>query len=164
MRGLVLGQAPPNSLSSPSFWPFDCDSGTRLARYCGAEDRAHLLRSFVTGNLNPRCVGERNGQDLFDRALALQVWDEWCDHVFDTYDRVLVCGAGPAGVVMPRAELLTVYSITMQGKATLLMYAPHPSGGNRWWNDASKRQWACERLRAFCEPVLAPTRRLVGVG
>lgn len=150
----MLGQAPPAG-SPPDFWPFDCDTGTRLARYAGFGSRERLLGEWVTANLNPECLGRNAwGSDIFDLETAHRTWDEWSGHVLSTYDRVLVCGAGPASVVLPGADMLCTYSLHLEGQVTLLAWCPHPSGGNRWWNDAEKAKVARRFLNGFMRPGL----------
>jgi uracil-DNA glycosylase len=130
-RILIIGQAP----SRDGRDRFAGKSGDRIARFCGLQRGAQLLEFFDVENLLPAYVGATATGDRFPVALAreraAQLRSAWSP------DRpVILVGRGVArafGLDFPYFQWRVI------GGGIPVAVVPHPSGRNRYWNQASHR-------------------------
>jgi hypothetical protein len=122
--------------------------GEALARLLGVHPLSLYVRNYRF-NLNARWRGKQHGADVFDaeegaRTLRRILRD------YPEIERVLCLGRHVGEVVgfSSRDPLLT--KISYEGRSFLLF--PHPSGLNRWWNDASNYELAIRALTEFLTP------------
>lgn len=137
----IIGQAPSRD-GAGAVAPFSGRSGAFLARLAGAEDFDDVRRLAQVENVLARWPGKRGKGDAFPileaRAAAARL-------KFGGGDAVLFVGRGSAAACGFRAPFLAWRTFRL-GRAAVF---PHPSGVNRWWNDAGNRQAAGRFLRAF---------------
>lgn len=139
---LLIGQAPSSRGGGRS--PFDCGrtgSGTFLNAVAGinvisAVDAVNLLRRFP---------GKEGKGDAFPAAAARKSAARMLPGLAG---RPIVLLAGKrvaAAFGVRRLEYFREFRLGASPAAII----PHPSGVNRWWNDAGNRRRASLFLRAF---------------
>jgi uracil-DNA glycosylase len=135
---LFVGQAP----GRDKLYPFIGKSGYALARLLGIE-YANLFDQHRLINLVDVWQGKSGKGDRFDPSgidCAAKV-----AHHAEGVHGIVLCGgtvAKACGVTTPFLD-----QFMLHGKPALVL--PHPSGVNRWWNDARNKKSAQRRLRRF---------------
>ena len=117
--------------------------GSKLAVLAGL-DPYTFRTSFARRNLHARWNGKIGRGDRFDRVEAEVAAKSLRDQPFESY---VLLGMNVAKAFGVNAnEWLAVVEET-DSKRFLIF--PHPSGINRWWNDALNRDAARKALRSF---------------
>lgn len=156
-RLVVIGQAPSrNHPDKPLFpYPKGC-SGYRLAKLMGVSPW-RFLRSTVRLNVFYEAPGELG---YFPTAAARCCAREIAPHLDGR--RVIFLGRGVAGAFgVTDLPLLEWRQTRLEGAQVAAAIVPHPSGGNRWYNDAANREAVETFLRALPEvqPISPPQDR-----
>jgi uracil-DNA glycosylase len=126
---LIIGQSP----SPDTLTPFDGRSGARLADLCGLSHAAFLAR-FQRTNLIAHYPGRRINGDNFPLAAA-----KCCALAMEpglVGERVVIVGLQVARAFRVPTEPLFAWR-WVEGAGYLAAVSPHPSGRNRWWNEAA---------------------------
>lgn len=139
MSVLLIGEAPAPRGNRRAF---DGPSGDRLAQVMGM-GRDELLGRVRARNLLRRWPGASGKGSAFPVADARAA----ARRARLDADVVLLAGLRVAGAFGARAGFFEWFELRGRRAAVI----PHPSGVNRWWNDAANR----ERARAFLRGVLA---------
>lgn len=135
-RVLIVGMAPGRSGVRE---PLAGSSGRRLALLCGITFEDYLAR-FERTNLCPEFLGKVGKGDAFPSAK----------HARALADDLLLTLAGRRVVVLGFVNALAfgiewpMFTFGVRAGAEIA-YSPHPSGVNRWWNEAENQ----EAARAF---------------
>jgi len=94
-------------------------------------------------NIVEEWQGKQGKGDRFDvRGLACR---ESVTENAAAFRGIVLCGKRVAKACQIDAEYLDVFDF--DGKKAMIL--PHPSGVNRWWNDADDARRARKRLRTF---------------
>lgn len=140
-RIVVVGQAPSRGTGGAP--PFSGASGRKLAELLDVP-HAELGALFELRNVLARYPGKGAGKgDAFPAARARRAARRLRAEVAGR--EVLVVGKATAAALGLDGERL-FRAQTWDG-ATLCWVIPHPSGVNRWWNDAGNRRRAAFFLR-----------------
>jgi uracil-DNA glycosylase len=149
-RPLIIGQAP--ARGNDDKLPFAGQSGSRLAQaagvgWTGDSLPAHFeLRNLVAKY--PGKAGTGKG-DRFDLAAARLQASLMLDEIEQMESRwVLFMGKSVAQAFGIRGKL---YLEPWPWKQHEFVVFPHPSGINRWWNDADNEEEARDFLRSLLD-------------
>lgn len=155
-RLVVIGQAPSNNDPDKPLFPYPpgC-SGWRLAKMMGVSPWRFLSK---TVRLNvfyeaPGPIGYFPVAEARERAAEIAP--------YLAGRRVVFLGKGVADVFGWRdAELLTWHLVPVANAWAVGAVVPHPSVGNRWYNDPDNRAAACAFLKTVLEvQPISPIRR-----
>lgn len=143
MRPLLIGQSP-SANGSPHAFKGDGSSARRLREMLGAD----VLKRFDAINLLSRYPGT-----VFPVALARASAD---DMLHGMRSRPFALLAGRLVAESFGVGGVEYFSWSMVRGVVRCAVIPHPSGLNRWWNDAAN----VDRARAFFGAVLESMPRL----
>lgn len=139
MKPILVGQAP--SRGADDVPPFGGRSGKRIAAMAGV-DHARLLDVFDAVNLLERWPGPRGKGDLFPLREARRRAAILTSML--TGRTVVLVGQGVARAFGQDSTPLSRLSGGLCG-----FVVPHPSGLNRWYNDASNVSAASAMLKTL---------------
>lgn len=144
---MIVGQAP----SRTSCVPLGGRCGERVAEWCGLSSWDELGACFALTNLLSEWYGPDGTKgDLFPLEAARRCADAMLADVIvpEEWDLVVMLGwnVGRAFRVAPRIGYLRPFMLAPDGEyPTEGVVVPHPSGVNRWLNDAEN----VARLRGY---------------
>jgi uracil-DNA glycosylase len=154
---LLLGESPPPK-APPDFIPFDCQSGTNLARFLGLKSRAEVLAHLPRANCFDEPTGVTPNTPKWDKAQARL--NAEAEVVNRPTARVVVALGRRAADALGMAD--DAPALTWQRLRHLdgvdALHVPHPSGRSNSLNTDFKRAEA--RQAMLVEVVLGcPTLR-----
>lgn len=148
-RLLIVGQAHGPGLENMPPWTHTY-SGRRLAKLLDV-DPARLSDLVDTETILERCLPEHGLVRVTPAAIA------GARRILDRHDnrRIVACGPTVAGALMGIDEANARRLVRLRWHETHLVdrsmralaVMPHPSGANRWWNDAANYTSAQRFLR-----------------
>lgn len=149
---LFVGESPPAG-APPDFRPFDCASGSRLAKAIGLVDREALLAHVPFTNVFPTPTGIK-GHPAWDARLAGEVGRALRR---EPARRTLVgVGRRPTEALCGWGDVapMTWSRLEEDGRAFDVLSIPHPSGQSQALNTEESRR---ELRRAVLPDLLAAT-------
>lgn len=123
---VFLGESPPAN-AKPGFRPFDCDSGTRLARVLGLRRG----RVAVVETLQPR--------NLFALPRGVKGAPAWDEHEAEAA-AALVWAWLPAGSVVVCMGERVLAAVSKFNERSRVLALPHPSGASPLLNTPAQRR------------------------
>lgn len=123
---LFLGESPPAG-AAPDFLPFDCASGTRLARVLGLRDG----RRAVVDALRPR--------NLFAEARGVRGAPAWDPHEAEA-NAAKVWAFLPQGSVVVCLGEQVLSAVSRFNERCRVLSVPHPSGASTQLNSPPQRR------------------------
>jgi len=149
VKPLLIGEAPSKNEDPYAIVPLGGRVGRRLAACAGLPFCEFLERFDRINLLEVRQDTKEKGFE-FDlpaaRIKAAALWDEW--------------HAGPPRTVIFLGRRvarsfgfgsMTLFSPVTLGTQIAMYQMPHPSGVNRWWNDAENCTLACAFMHKIVE-------------
>lgn len=153
-NALIIGQAPAQH-DDPSM-PITGRTGRRLADLMGIPFEQYLC-TFDRANLLDRWPGKHGPGDAFPKVEALSggvsLWNRYLYDMNCTYDWVLLLGRSVERIMFRRPPGPWLKWELILPQAMNMAVIPHPSGVNRWWNDASNVEAARQFLTEWRENI-----------
>lgn len=137
---LILGESPPPK-APPDFVPFDCQSGTNLAKFLGLKSRAEVLAHLPRAN----CFDVPTGVDGTAKWDDAQARANAADVLAHHKPRVVVAlGRRPAvalgvSITTPAMSWMRFEPTALRDRPVDVLHIPHPSGGSTALNTEAKK-------------------------
>lgn len=138
MKPLIVGEAPSKNEDVPN--PISGRVGKRLAECCGTSLDEFLHRFERTNLLKVRQDTKEKGFEFDEQAASLAAY-EMADPAYSSFALhegrvVILLGKRVAAAFGASPEY---FSLQRVGTKADVYVVPHPSGVNRWWNEAANR-------------------------
>lgn len=156
-RLLFVGEAPTPATISHPLHPDYCDSGRRLLEYTGWSREEFLRLSDRTNLIGHPLPLLRSGATIWDTGEARRSADRVCRP--EHYHVVLLGRKVSAAFGAPTSQAFFQWCPRLTKEMThfgKIAICPHPSGRNRWWNDAHNRDQARKFFNRLATDVWTP--------